>query len=45
MNELLAQDIPYIYTDRSTWAVIAHPNVQNYNNPKTPSGIQGHRLR
>jgi peptide/nickel transport system substrate-binding protein len=38
VNEQLALDLPYIYTDRSTWAVIANPDVQNYNNPKTPSG-------
>jgi ABC-type transport system substrate-binding protein len=38
VNEQLAVDLPYIYTDRSTWAVIANPDVQNYNNPKTPSG-------
>ena len=38
INEYLAQDLPYIFTDRNTWAVIAKPNVQNFNNPKTPSG-------
>jgi peptide/nickel transport system substrate-binding protein len=38
INEYLAQDIPYIWSDRSTWAVIANPNVQNFANPITPSG-------
>jgi ABC-type transport system substrate-binding protein len=38
VNEYLAQDLPYIYTDRDTWAVIANPSVQNFVNPKTPSG-------
>jgi ABC-type transport system substrate-binding protein len=38
INQYLAEDIPYIYGDRSTWAIAARPNVQNFNNPKTPSG-------
>ncbi len=40
INEYLAQDIPYIWTDRSTWAVIANPKVQNFLNAKAPSGAQ-----
>jgi peptide/nickel transport system substrate-binding protein len=38
VNQYLAEDLPYIYGDRSTWAIAAHPNVQNFNNPKTPTG-------
>ena len=38
INQYLGDDIPYLYGDRSTWAVMAKPNVQNFNNPKTPSG-------
>jgi ABC-type transport system substrate-binding protein len=38
INQYLGEDIPYIYGDRSTWAVMAKPNVQDFNNPKTPSG-------
>jgi peptide/nickel transport system substrate-binding protein len=38
VNQYLGEDIPYIYGDRSTWAIAAKPNVQNFNNPKTPSG-------
>ena len=32
------QDLPYIWTTRTTWAVVARPNVQNFNNPTTPAG-------
>jgi peptide/nickel transport system substrate-binding protein len=38
INQYLGEDIPYIYTDRSTWALMAKPNVQNFNNPTTPLG-------
>jgi peptide/nickel transport system substrate-binding protein len=38
VNQYLGEDIPYIYGDRNTWAVVANPNVQNFNNPTTPSG-------
>ena len=34
----LNQDIPYIWLDRTSWAVVAQPKVQNFNNPTTPSG-------
>jgi ABC-type transport system substrate-binding protein len=40
VNQYLGEDIPYIYGDRSTWAVAARPNVQNFNNPKTLSGAK-----
>jgi peptide/nickel transport system substrate-binding protein len=38
VNQYLAEDIPYLYGDRSTWAVAAKPTVQNFNNPITPKG-------
>jgi ABC-type transport system substrate-binding protein len=38
INQYLAEDIPYIWGDRDTWAVIANPNVQNFCNPVTPGG-------
>lgn len=33
-----AVDIPYIWTDRAVWAVMAQSHVQNWNNPTTPAG-------
>lgn len=38
INEYFAQDLPYLWADRTVWAVVAHPDVQNFNNPTTPSG-------
>jgi peptide/nickel transport system substrate-binding protein len=38
INQYLGEDIPYLYGDRSTWAIAANPNVQNFNNPTTPKG-------
>lgn len=38
VNEYFAQDLPYLWLDRTTWAIVAHPTVQNFNNPTTPSG-------
>jgi peptide/nickel transport system substrate-binding protein len=38
INQYLAQDIPYLWLARDTWAVIANPNVQNFANPKTVQG-------
>ncbi len=40
VNQYLGEDIPYVYGDRSTWAVVANPNVQNFNNPITPKGTK-----
>jgi peptide/nickel transport system substrate-binding protein len=40
VNQYLGEDIPYIYGDRTTWAVMANPNVQNFNNPTTPRGTK-----
>jgi peptide/nickel transport system substrate-binding protein len=38
VNQYLAEDLPYIYGDRNTWAIVAKPNVENFDNPKSPSG-------
>jgi ABC-type transport system substrate-binding protein len=40
VNQYLAEDIPYIYGDRSTWAVAAKPTIENFNNPLTPKGTK-----
>jgi peptide/nickel transport system substrate-binding protein len=44
VNQYLGEDIPYIYGDRSTWAVVASPTVQNFNNPTTPKGTKAYAL-
>jgi peptide/nickel transport system substrate-binding protein len=38
INQYIAEDIPYIWGDLDTWAVIANPKVQNFCNPMTPNG-------
>jgi ABC-type transport system substrate-binding protein len=38
INKYLAQDIPYLWLARDTWAAIANPKVQNFANPTTPQG-------
>jgi ABC-type transport system substrate-binding protein len=38
VNQYLAEDVPYLWLARDTWAVIANPKVQNFANPTTPSG-------
>ena len=38
VNQYLAQDVPYLWLARDTWAVVATPNVQNFANPKTLQG-------
>jgi peptide/nickel transport system substrate-binding protein len=35
INQYLAQDIPYLWLARDTWAVVANPKVQNFANPTT----------
>jgi ABC-type transport system substrate-binding protein len=34
----LNKDLPYIWNDRATWAIVANSTVQNFNNPLTPAG-------
>lgn len=38
VNKRFAVDLPYLWNDRAVWAVVSHPNVQNWNNPTTPNG-------
>jgi peptide/nickel transport system substrate-binding protein len=38
VNKRLALDLPYLWLDRTVWAVIGKPTVQNFNNPTTPQG-------
>lgn len=38
INKYLAEDLPYLWLARDTWAVVANPKVQNFANPTTPSG-------
>ena len=38
VNQRLALDLPYLWTDRAVWAVIGNPTVQNFNNPTSPQG-------
>jgi peptide/nickel transport system substrate-binding protein len=40
VNKLLCQDVPYVWLNRSPWAVVASPKVQNWNNPTTPQGTK-----
>jgi peptide/nickel transport system substrate-binding protein len=44
VNELFAQDLPYIWLDRATWAIVAKPTVQNFNNPTTPGGQKAYGM-
>ncbi|HVX20355.1 MAG TPA: ABC transporter substrate-binding protein [Acidimicrobiales bacterium] len=44
VNQLFAQDLPYLWADRAVWAVVAHPTVQNFNNPTTPSGAKAYGM-
>jgi peptide/nickel transport system substrate-binding protein len=36
-----AVDLPYIWYGRDVWYVAARTNVQNWNNPTSPSGARG----
>jgi len=38
VNKLLSTDIPYVWYSRIVWAIGAKEKVQNFNNPKAPSG-------
>jgi peptide/nickel transport system substrate-binding protein len=38
INKFLAEDLPYMWLARDTWAVVANPKVQNFANPTTPNG-------
>ena len=38
VNEYLAQDLPYLWTTRVTWALVSKPGVMNWNRPTAPNG-------
>jgi ABC-type transport system substrate-binding protein len=38
VNKQLGLNMPYLWTDRAVWAVVANPKVQNFNNPTSPQG-------
>jgi len=38
VNQYLADDVPYLWLARDTWAVVANPKVQNFTNPVTLQG-------
>ncbi len=38
INQYLAEDMPYMWLARDTWAAVANPKVQNFANPTTPTG-------
>jgi peptide/nickel transport system substrate-binding protein len=44
VNEYFAQDLPYLWGDRAVWAAVAHPTVQNFNNPTTPTGARAYGM-
>jgi peptide/nickel transport system substrate-binding protein len=40
VDQLMGEDIPYIWYDRTVWAIGAAPQVENWNNPTTPAGAK-----
>jgi peptide/nickel transport system substrate-binding protein len=40
VNRLMGQDIPYVWYDRSVWAIGAQARVENFANPTTPAGAK-----
>ncbi len=38
VSKLMGQEIPYIWYDRTVWAIGAQPKVENFANPTTPAG-------
>jgi peptide/nickel transport system substrate-binding protein len=44
VNQRMSIDIPYLWTDRAVEAVISTPNVQNWNNPTTPTGAPAYGM-
>lgn len=44
IDQLFAQDLPYLWNDRAVWAVVAKPKVQNFDNPTTPTGQKGYGM-
>ncbi len=44
VDRLMGTDIPYIWYDRTVWAIGAKPQVENFNNPTTPTGAPAFSL-
>ena len=40
----LNKDLPYIWQDRATWAVVASSKVQNFNGPTTPAKAKAYGM-
>jgi ABC-type transport system substrate-binding protein len=38
VNQRMALDVPYIWTDRAVWAVVSKPSVHNWNSPTAADG-------
>jgi ABC-type transport system substrate-binding protein len=38
VSKLMGADLPYIWYDRTVWAIGAQSKVENFNNPTTPAG-------
>jgi ABC-type transport system substrate-binding protein len=38
VSKLMGADIPYVWFDRTVWAIGAQPKVENFNNPTTAAG-------
>ncbi len=44
VSNLMGTDIPYLWTDRTVWAVASQPKVENFNGPTTPSGAKAYGM-
>ncbi|MGO8870544.1 MAG: ABC transporter substrate-binding protein [Acidimicrobiales bacterium] len=44
VSKLMGADIPYIWYDRTVWAIGAQSSVQNFANPTAPSGSKAFAL-
>ncbi len=44
VSKLLGSDIPYVWYDRTVWAIGAQPTVENFDNPTTPAGAKAFGL-
>jgi peptide/nickel transport system substrate-binding protein len=44
VSKLMGADLPYIWYDRTTWAIAAQPQVEDFAAPTTPEGAQAFAL-
>ncbi len=44
VSKLMGSDLPYIWYDRTTWAIAAQPQVQDFAAPTTPAGDKAFAL-